>query len=1281
MEFLPKYTLAVIGLDFEKKQLRKILEEPELDCFQFEFFPETVADLAEKRIKILEYIKQHARAVIIKSFTLNPEREKFYHKLRDEAGAISLIPIGAEVIQAGIYNIDLAKIQEINRYFTYGGLENLANALRFIGSEVLWVAGISKAAKPEPVVFEGIFHPDSPTVFSSWESYSHWYQDRFPSSSGQWVGLLTHRNNWVTNNLAVETALIKELENLGLRVIPVFNHGSAEPELNTKDFDDTVDTFFFHNSRLVIDALINFHAFVLRSDSSGRDIFEQAVNKLQQLDIPVIKPLISYMNSKESWEENRLGLTMEIPWSFTVPEVQGMIEPVLIGFRDKEGKTCPVPDRVNKLARRVEKLLDLKRVSNQEKRLAIFLHNAPCSGVEATIGRGAGLDVFSSTINILRELKKLGWIVNDIPDCSSKLHKLIMDRKAYADFRWTSVEDIVDSGGCLYPMPLEGSLGYYEFYEQLDSKCREEMEQTWGPPPGEGMVYGNKLVITGLNFGNVTVLVQPKRGCYGAKCTGEVCKILQDPNCPPPHQYLATYRFVEEIFKAHAVLHVGTHGSLEFLPGKANALSRSCYPDLVLGNIPNLYIYNAGVGTEGILAKRRTNAVILDHLPGVYEVPDSGVRQLVDLIVNYLEAVNLRSEQSQTLESLIREKIDQVPGAQTIIERAKTFSEGLRELKNALVQSICHPRSEKLHIYGGEKSTEDILWYIKEVLQSDVRLMTSLRSLRQEDYDLHNILLELILQVITRPEQSGCMIFREICQDCLDSKFMEIFEDLAVEIREITTKLNLIPLEMTNLLHALNGGYIPSGPSGMPDDNGKNIIPTGRNFYLMDIAKIPTKAAWEVGCRLATQIIDLFRKEEGHYPEKIAMNMISLDISRTKGEQLSQILYLMGIKPLWDGKGKVIDLEVIPLEQLQRPRIDVTVRISGVLRDSYPQAVELLDRAVNMAAALPEAEDLNLIRKHTFQLIKVLKDAGEESELQRRSTMRIFGDRPGTYGAGVDLALKASAWKDEQDLAKVFVYFSSYAYGKSLNGRPAGQEFIENVKKAQISYDTSNSKRYDILASCFGASVQGGFGLITKVTQGKEIKQYYGSRENPEEVRISRLAEKIQETLEERLINPLWRENMQQKGYQGAAELMTRLQNVFAWQCLTESIAHTSLDRLVEEYVNDPEMRNWFMDKNLFAIEEIARRFLELYQREKWQADPEVLEALKNNYLELEGDMEGRIGEVKGEIQAGSIEVLNDADVQEWQAKLKEVNDLFAKGKNNKILKKTNKVSWYFNES
>lgn len=1254
---MKKYVLAAIGFDIEQNELINACTE--LDFIEIKFFPGVLLDDKEQRKKILEFVKQKAQAVIINDRSMKADQGKFHRKLKSEAGTIPIIPIGSEMIQVGVYNdVDLTSIQEINRYFIFGGLENITNALLYIGNRVLGIDSVSPAAKPVQVAFEGIFHPDSETVFTSRESYFRWYQSRPNCSKGQWIGLLIHRNSWITNNLEVENALIKELEQLGFNVIPVFNYGSAEPELNNKDFDGIVDTYFSCDGRLVIDALINLQVFTFRSDNNGRNVFEQAAYKMQQLNIPVFRPLISYMNSREGWEENQHGLSMEIPWSFTKPEMQGMIEPIIIGCREKKGKARPIPERVNKLACRVKKWIELKNTSNQEKKLAIFLHNAPCSGVEATIGMGAGLDVFTSTVKILNELQKAGWSVENIPQDGNELHELIMEKKAYADFRWTSVEDILESGGCLYQMPLEGSEGYYQFYKQLDPGSREKMEKTWGLPPGEGMVYDNHLIITGINFGNVTVLVQPKRGCYGAKCTGEVCKILQDPHCPPPHQYLATYKYVEEILKVQAVLHIGTHGSLEFLPGKANALSKKCYPDIVLGTLPNFYIYNAGVGTEGILAKRRTNAVILDHLPPIFGVQIKEVQQFINLISDYLEALRIKSGQVQALEAQIREQVVKVPGAQTVLDKAETFYEGAVELKKILVQSVCNPQVEKLHVYGRETALEDAVGYIKEVLQSDIKLMAGLRKRWEDDYELQVLLHEFVKQVIS-DRKSGNIIVQEICQQVLDDELETIFDELAVEIREIYSKLVLVTNEMDNLIKALNGMYVPPGPSGMPDDNGKNIIPTGRNFYLMDIEKIPTRAAWEVGCKLVDQLIELYLADEGHYPEKVAMNMISLDISRAKGEQLSQILYLMGIKPVWDGTGKVIDLEVIPLEELNRPRIDVTVRISGVLRDSYPQAVELLDTAVCKVASLPEPDHLNFIKKHTMQIARVLKEMENESEIERHSTMRIFGDPPGSYGAGVDLALKASAWKDETDLAKTFVYFSSYAYGKSLNGKQAKREFVENVKKAQLAYDTTNSKRYDIFSSNFGASVQGGFGLVRRVLEGKSLKQYHGSRENPEQIQVGRLEEKLQEKLEEKLFNPLWKEDMQQKGYRGATEMMERIQNVFEWQCLTGSFKDDVLDKLVEEYVNDPQMQEWFVEKNPFAIEEIARRFLELYQREKWQADPGVLKKLKSNYLKLEGDMEEHLGEVKGEIQAGTIEVINDADIKEWRDKLKEVSDLF----------------------
>ncbi|UWG98485.1 cobaltochelatase subunit CobN [Dehalobacter sp. DCM] len=1265
-----KYSVAVIGLDIEKRVLLEALAE--IDFLEMTFFSGQLLDSKESSEEVLAYIKNKARAVLIKEHSGKYTPDKFYHRLKEAAGEVPVVPLGAEAVQAGISDLDSESIREMNRYFSFGGKNNLVNALRYLGSQIL-KNGIS-AEKPVELPMTGIFHPEAPEVFACWESYAEWLVRRqggknrdgkTNSNSSGWeagrtVGLLTHRGNWVTDNLGVEAALIKQLEEQGLCVVPVFNENG--------EFQELADTYFSQQGRLMIEGLINLQIFTFKGDNTGQDIFQKAVENLEILNIPIFRPLISYLHSMESWKEAQ-DLGMEIPWAFTTPEAQGMIEPLLIGCRDKEGKAVPVPDRVLRLAQRVKKWLELRNTAAKNKKLAIFLHNAPCSGVEATIGMGAGLDVFASTSAILKELQQSGWGVENLPKDGAELHRLIMDKKAYADFRWTSVEDIIAGGGCLYRMSLEE---YRQYYDRLAASVREAMEDTWGLPPGEGMVSGNDLVITGIELGNVTLLVQPKRGCYGAKCTGEVCKILQDPACPPPHQYLATYKYAEEVLKVQAVLHVGTHGSLEFLPGKTNALSSACYPDIVLSTLPNLYIYNAGVGTEGVLAKRRTNAVILDHLPPVYGNRDTEYVHLLEGINQYVEARSQQSDQVSFLEAQIREQAAKIPGALNILdghrEQKKTFPEQLLQLKNRLTQAICNPKSEKLHVFGQEATIEDAFRYIEEVLRSDLVYRQGLRRQYPDDYTLHRFLKRFIEQVIQGidgeisafPDRG-----REICGEYEDKQeeLQKMLPAMTDAVREVYGKLTGEQLEIKNLLRALQGEYIPPGPSGMPDDNGRNIIPTGRNFYLLDIEKVPSKAAWEIGCQLAEQLIALYLEEEGSFPEKIAMNMISLDISRSKGEQLSQILYLMGIRPVWDQNAKVVDLEVISPEELRRPRIDVTIRISGVLRDCYPRVMDLIDRAVQMVASLDESDDSNFVKKHSRQIAEALVMTGEGSDLMRRSTLRIFGDRPGTYGAGVDLALKASAWKEDTDLAKVFVYFSSYAYGQELHGRQAREEFLENVKKVQVAYDTSTSKRYDILASGFGASVQGGFNLISRIFRGQDIKQYHGSRENPEQVRVGLSRDALRETLNETLLNPLWKEDMQQKGYRGAAELMQRLQNIFDWQCLSAGFTDNDLDSLVQAYVNDPETRAWFQENNLFALEEIARRFLELHQRDKWQADPEVLSALKENYLDLEGEMEDRLGDIKGEIQAGNIEVQNDADIREWQDKLKEVNELFNKVK------------------
>lgn len=1261
---MSKKVIAVIGADFIKNQFSKAAKN--IDFLDVIFLSKDEIT-GEKAEETTNFIKNNVSALMLSNITKDKEINHYFTRLKNEIKKIPIIPIGLDMMQEGFFNIDEGIATKIISYFTYGGLKNLTNVLYYVAYNFLEIPLKEKnqcekcMCKPEPVPFDGIFHNDTDRVFKSLEGYANWYIKDGNIKDYKWIGILTHRHNWNNDNIKVEKELIKSFEYKGFKVIAAFSYSTAKEESGIKTFGGIIKDYFSIDGKLVIDGLVNFQMLAALGNGEGGDSFEQAVKIFKKMNVPVFRPIVTNYQNEKSWRKNISGASMEIPWSFTTPEMMGMIEPIIVGCRNKSRAIIPIKERINKFVGRVSKWVELRNTENKHKKLAIFLHNAPCSGVEATVGLGAGLDVFESVVNILKELKKNGYNVENIPQNGEELHKMIMDKKAYQDFRWTSVEDIIEAGGVIYKMPLEGKGGYLQFYNDLDKKVIEEIEETWGTPPGEGMVYENKMIITGINFGNVTVMVQPKRGCYGAKCTGEVCKILHDPKCPPPHQYIGTYKYVEKILKANAVVHVGTHGSLEYLPGKTNALSNTCYPDIVLGTTPNMYVYNAGISTDGILAKRRSNAVIIDYLPNCTGTVIENSK-VVNLIGEYIEAETVNSSQKELLKEKLIGKIKEIDGADEIVNSKENFIEGVEKLKDYLVQAVSNSKTGTVHVLGEVPGFEEAVSFIKEYIQNNSKNAILIKKLCENDYVYNVTIMELIAEYIKIGEDIQSGDSTKIDEELYEKyKHIEktVLDNLKDEILNIYDKLKLVKFETRNLIKGLNGSFVEPGLSGMPCDDLGNILPTGRNFYLMDCEKIPTKEAYKIGCKLADGIIEKYMEEEGRIPEKIAMNMISTDISMAKGEQLSQMLYLMGITPIWDQSGKVVDLEAIPLEKLKRPRIDVIVRISGVLRDAYPNVINLMDKGTVIASSLEEPFESNFVRKNTFEIARVLKELGENEDIERRSTMRVFGDKPGTYGSGVNLALMASAWKDEKDIGKIFVYFSSHAYGENLNGRMAKHEFVENIKASEISYDNTISNRYDVLSSGFAASVQGGFRAVKKLLSGKEMKQYHGGTENKDNIRICTLKEEIKKTMEETFFNPLWKENVKKNRYTGASEFMRRIQSVFDWQCLSQNIDDKDIDKLVDLYVNDEEMVKWFGKHNKYAVEEIGRRFLELYERKKWNPNKEILDKLRKNYIKIEGDMEELSENSKGEIQGGDIEVLNYEDIESWNDKLKDVDDIF----------------------
>lgn len=1028
------------------------------------------------------------------------------------------------------------------------------------------------------------------------------------------IGILLHSQCIPTRNYEPYRLLKKELESLGIHVICAFSSGGSEH----KSFRQVVRDCFQSEGRLLIRALVVAQILPVTPEE-GRSIAEQSVLEYEALGIPVFYPVQAFYVSRDEWERKNQPLLEDISNGYTIPEMSGMIEPVLISTRNKEtGETEVLPEQIARLAGRIDGWLKLQEKPNREKKLVLMLHNAVCSGVEATIGKAYGLDALESVVRILRKLQEEGYSVGNavdeeaerepgektgpvpaaarlcetenlehIPETGAELLALLQEKKAFSDFRWTAVEDIAAAGGCLYRM---SDAEYGKYYAELPAELRAAMEKTWGTPPGEGMVLDGDLIITGLRFGNVLVMIQPKRGCYGAKCTGEVCKILHDPLCPPPHQYLAVYRYIQRVFQADVCVDIGTEGSVEFLPGKSNGLSEKCWPRVITADTPMLYLYHAGVPGEALAAKRRSHALTLSHLPAAMHGLHQEEKLLLKKAEEYLRAAEQKNGQEELLRLELEKRIPEIPAAKRIMEHASSFDQGIRELSDAAALLERGGKSGNLHIYGETPDEEEMAAYGDEA----------------GDWDQEEIRMRL--------KRTG------------DS-------------------------ETAGLLKALDGGYVPPSESGMPDENGLEILPTGRNMCGTKEKDFPGRIPYRRGMALADQLLEGYREDEGSFPEKVALNMISLDITRTGGEQLSEFLYLLGVRPVWDEKERVRGLEAISPLELGRPRIDATVRISGVLRDTWPNAVKMMDEAVLLVSSLSESPEINYVRKHILEYQDSYGDGPE-----REKTIRIFGDPPGGYGTGVDLALKASAWQDEKDLAKYFLQSSAFAYGNGLDGEKKVRALADNMKTVQAATDVMQSRRLDLLSSDFSLTVQGGMSLAAKYIGGQEVRCYEGLSEKNKEVQTEALKPALDRMMRETLLNPFWQEDRKGEGYEGASEMMCRVQNVFAAQCLMECVEDSVLDALTEAYVNNEEMRAWIAGQNPYAAEEIARRMLELAQREKWQPGDGVLERLKENYLEIEGDMEGSL-ESLGDIQAGEVEIITHREQEAWQENLRDVEE------------------------
>ena len=835
-----------------------------------------------------------------------------------------------------------------------------------------------------------------------------------------------------------------------------------------------------------------------------------------------------------------------------------------------------------------------------------------------------------------------------------------MGRKALSDFRWTTTGEIGNKGGAL---DLVSKEQYESWFAKLPPDLQESMVTHWGQPVGEGMVYDGKLLVTGVQFGNTIVCAQPKRGCMGSKCDGSSCKILHDPHIPPTHQYLATYRWLEQVFGADVLIHVGTHGNLEFLPGKSVALSDSCCTDACLGDLPLLYIYNADNPPEATIAKRRAMAVTVDHMQtvmvsgGLYD----NLEELDNLLNQYEKTKFADPSQTHLLEHLIYDEIQKSELLSFINltdyhsrmdEIAEQCHKVLATVKNTQVQ-------DGMHVFGQLPQGEALVDMIASVLRYEGVETQSLRSHICEMIGMNlPILLSRQGHFYSAYDMTGGEIVARL--DWASRNIIDLFlqgqdfcgqEELLAGLKvQFTLKIADINAfrprvediakrigeskEIDALLAGMNGDFIPAGPAGIVTRGRDDVLPTGRNMYSLDPEKVPTKAAWEVGRRLGNAVIEKFLKEENRYPENMALYWMTTDIMWADGEGMAQLLYMLGVEPVWMPNGKVRSFRIIPLSQLGRPRIDVTVKISGILRDNFQNCIDLVDDAIRAVAALDEPEDMNFVRKHTLAAM------AENAELSfEDAAARLFGAQPGTYTAGVNLLIYSSSWEQQGDIGDLFTLYNQYSYGRNRFGKEAMGVLQRNLSTVELTYDKVMSDEHDLLGCCCYFANHGGMTAAAKNLSGSEVRTYYGDSRETTSVEVRTLGEEISRVVTGKLLNPKWIEGQKRAGYQGAGDISKRVGRVYGWDATTDAVDDRIFDDITKTFVANEENRKFFMENNPWALEEMSRRLLEACDRGLWNPEDGLLEEIQDAYLELEGFLEEDMGDQAGEFQGSSIEI------------------------------------------
>jgi magnesium chelatase subunit H len=1106
----------------------------------------------------------------------------------------------------------------------------------------------------EPVLLpdKGIWHPLGPEVYQTAEEYFQWYETEHAPAAGlaedaPVVGVVLQKSHINTGDAGHYVSLISELEARGAKVVCIYSGGL--------DFSGPVKEYFFRQGGVAVDSVINLTGFALVGGPASQD-HPKAVDTLKSLGVPYLCAVPLVFQSFQEWEASELGLhPVQVALQVSLPELDGAIEPIIYAGREgATGKSVPLDDRISTLAQRALKWGSLKRKENKDKKLAITIFSFPPD--KGNVGTAAYLDVFGSILAVAKELKGRGYDLGDVDPAQMEAEDLmdmvLNDKEAKFDSPTLNV---------VHKMTMEE-------YERL-CPYQDDLHENWGPPPGHLNSDGQNLLVFGAKFGNVFIGVQPSFGYEG-----DPMRLLFSKSASPHHGFAAYYTYLESVFDADAVLHFGTHGSLEFMPGKQVGMSGECYPDRLAGTIPNLYYYAANNPSEATIAKRRSYAATISYLTppaenaGLYK----GLKELSELVSSYqglreneargpsivnsiiaaayscnldkdvknlpdveFDSKEVDLERRDTIVGMVYQRLMEIesrllPMGLHTVGVPPTAEEAIATLVS--IAEIDRPEDEILGLprilaNAEGRKLEEIYRNANEGVLQDVELLqkitqgtrAAVRALVQESTDsqgrvkeVQNVMEKALGGMFGQAPYRKALASQGFAKAAEDKMLEPLFEYLEFCLRQVVADN-----ELGALVDALDGQYIEPGPGGDPIRN-PGVLPTGKNMHALDPQSIPTTAAVECANRVVEKLLERLEKDNGELPESVAFTLWGTDNIKTYGESLAQVLGLVGVRPVPDALGRVNKLELIPLEELGRPRIDVVVSCSGVFRDLFINQMNLLDRAVKLAAEADEPDDQNYVRKHAKEQAKELGMS------VREAATRVFSNAAGSYSANVGLAIENGGWESENQLQEQFVGRKGFAFNADKPGMmtQSTDMFKAALSTVDVTFQNLDSSEISIsdVSHYYDSDP-------TKVVEGlrKDGKKPSSMMADTTtaNAQVRSLSETVRLDARTKLLNPKFYEGMLASGYEGTREITKRLRNTMGWSATAGEVDNFVYEDANDTFIKDEAMQKRLLETNPNAFRDMVTTFLEANGRGYWDTDEENVDRLQELYQEVEDRIEG----------------------------------------------------------